>query len=83
MQGVMTIYDCGDGKFIPRRRNPNPETKACETIAESAHGRIDSYKNCVVVKFKFKKNMLKKNVIDFLSEESEELASWISENVIK
>ena len=83
MQGVMTIYDCGDGKFIPRRRNPNPETKACETIAKSPHGRIDSYKNCIVVKFKFGKNMLKKNVTDFLSMESEAFASWISENTIR
>lgn len=81
--GVMTIYDCGDGKFIPRRRNPNPETKACETIARSPHGRIDSYKNCIVVKFKFDKNMLKKNVVDFLSKESKEFASWISENTIR
>lgn len=81
--GVMTIYDCGDGRFIPRRRNPNPETKACETIARSPHGRIDSYKNCIVVKFKFDKNMLKKNVVDFLSKESKEFASWISENTIR
>ena len=81
--GVMTIYDCGDGKFIPHKRNPNPETKACETIAKSPHGKIDSYKNCIVVKFKFDKNMLKKNVVDFLSKESKEFASWISENVIK
>ena len=81
--GVMTIYDCGDGRFIPRKRNPNPETKACETIARSPHGRIDSYKNCIVVRFKFDKNMLKKNVVDFLSKESKEFASWISENVIK
>ena len=81
--GVMTIYDCGDGKFIPRRRNPNPETKACETIARSPHGRIDSYKNCIVVRFKFDKNMLKKNVVDFLSKESKEFASWISENTIR
>lgn len=81
--GVMTIYDCGDGRFIPRKRNPNPETKACETIARSPHGRIDSYKNCIVVRFKFDKNMLKKNVVDFLSKESKEFASWISENTIR
>lgn len=81
--GVMTIYDCGDGRFIPRRRNPNPDARAHETIARSPHGRIDSYKNCIVVRFKFQKNMLKKNVIDFLSEESEELTSWISKNVIR
>ena len=81
--GVMTIYDCGDGRFIPRKRNPNPETKACETIARSPHGRIDSYKNCIVVRFKFDKNMLKKNVVDFLSKESKEFASWISKNTIR
>ena len=81
--GVMTIYDCGDGRFIPRRRNTNPEAKACETIAKSPHGKIDSYKNCIVVKFKFDKNMLKKNVVDFLSKESKEFASWISENTIR
>ena len=81
--GVMTLYDCGDGKFTPRRRNTNPEAKACETIAKSPHGKIDSYKNCIVVKFKFDKNMLKKNVVDFLSKESKEFASWISENTIR
>ena len=81
--GVMTLYDCGDGKFIPRRRNTNPEAKACETIAKSPHGKIDSYKNCIVVKFKFDKNMLKKNVVDFLCKESKEFASWISENTIR